>query len=529
MTTDGLALVEHAEGVLKPLEEARNAAWWDANVQAGDDTERRRAETELAYSNALADGSLFEEIVGARRSDGHDPMVARCLDLLHDLMLRHQLPDSLRSRIVELEAAVETRYARHRGVVRGAEVGDNEIKRILRESDDPTERREAWEASKTVGAAVAEDVRELARLRNEAARALGHRDWFALSLATDEMDEQRLLETLDACDRATAEPFARWKARLDARLAERFGCTESELRPWHYADPFFQEPPTEGSVDLDPLFEGEDVVCARARHVRAARARGRRDSRAERPVSPPGKNQHAFCIDVTRGGDVRVLANVVANHSWTETMLHELGHGVYDLGLDRELPWLLRSTHLVTTEATALLFGALPRDREWLERVRGVDAGDVESLAPRLQAAGAAEHLVFTRWVLVMTGFERVLYADPDGDLDSAWWELVSRYQLVTPPDGRRAPDWAAKIHIAVAPVYYHTYLYGSIVAMQLREALTSGAGGLVDRPDAARLLATRLFAPGQSVRWDRLVADASGRPLSVASLAREVQAAATA
>ena len=223
---------------------------------------------------------------------------------------------------------------------------------------------------------------------------------------------------------------------------------------------------------------------------------------------------------------MRVLANVEDNHSWTETMLHELGHGVYDLGLDPGLPWLLRSTHLVTTEATALLFGALARDREWLERVRGIDSGDAESLAPRLQAAAAAEHLVFTRWVLVMTGFERALYADPEGDLDATWWELVSRYQLVTPPDGRRAPDWAAKIHVAIAPVYYHTYLYGSIVAMQLREALTSGAGGLVDRPEAARLLATRLFAPGQSVRWDRLVADASGRPLSVGSLAREVEAA---
>ena len=95
--TDALSLVEAAETRLRPLEEARNRAWWDANVQAGDDTERRRAETEMAYSNALADGALFAEIVGARGSDGHDPMVARCLDLLHDLMLRHQLPDSLRA------------------------------------------------------------------------------------------------------------------------------------------------------------------------------------------------------------------------------------------------------------------------------------------------------------------------------------------------------------------------------------------------------------------------------------------------
>jgi peptidyl-dipeptidase A len=209
-----------------------------------------------------------------------------------------------------------------------------------------------------------------------------------------------------------------------------------------------------------------------------------------------------------------------------DTLLHELGHAVYDAGFDDELPWLLRSTHLVATEASALLFGALAGQREWLETVLEVEAAEAAALEGRLRAARAAALLVFTRWVLVMTGFERRLYADPDADLDTTWWELVSRYQLVIPPAGRHAPDWAAKIHIPVSPVYYHTYLYGSIVALQLRDALRGAAGGIVDRPEAGRFLAERLFAPGESVRWDRLVQQATGSPLSVEALAREVAAA---
>ena len=125
-----------------------------------------------------------------------------------------------------------------------------------------------------------------------------------------------------------------------------------------------------------------------------------------------------------------------------------------------------------------------------------------------------------------MNAFERALYADPEADLNTVWWELVARYQLLTPPDARSAPDWAAKIHVAVAPVYYHTYLYGAIVACQISDALRSAAGGLVDRPEAGALLEQKLFAPGASIRWDRLVEQASGRPLSVDSLAREVAAA---
>ena len=205
-------------------------------------------------------------------------------------------------------------------------------------------------------------------------------------------------------------------------------------------------------------------------------------------------------------------------------MLHELGHGVYDLGFRRRsCPGSCASTHLVATEASALLFGALAGRRDWLERDPRAERGEGAELEGRLRAPAPSELLVFTRWVLVMNTFERALYADPDGDLDALWWELVQRYQGVTPPDDRRAPDWAAKIHIAVSPVYYHTYLYGAIVALQLDAALESELGGIVDRPEAGALLRERLYAPGESIRWDRLVEQASGAPLSVEFLERAV------
>ena len=124
-----------------------------------------------------------------------------------------------------------------------------------------------------------------------------------------------------------------------------------------------------------------------------------------------------------------------------------------------------------------------------------------------------------------MTNFERAFYADPEADLTALWWGLVSRYQLLTPPAGRAEPDWAAKIHVACAPVYYHTYLYGHLVASQLRATLEQQAGGLVGRTEAGRLLAERVFHPGESVRWDRLLADATGEPLTAVHLARDITA----
>jgi peptidyl-dipeptidase A len=522
--TNATAVADQIEGELAPLSTSVLQAWWDLNVVANDENERRRVEVETALSDFLADTERFAAIEAARPgAEGQD---RRRLDLLRDALLTKQIPGDLRSRIIGLEASVEMRFAQHRGDIEGRRVDDNEIKQILRESDDVGERRAAWEASKTVGALVADDVRELARLRNAAAHAVGFRDWFALSVATSEMNEERLIATLDEADRATAAPFARWKGDLDARLAARFGCAVSALAPWHYADPFFQEVPVEGGVDLDPMLESEDLVELSQRTFAGLGLETRGVLDRSDLLPREGKCQHAFCIDIDRRGDIRVLANVVPGQYWMDTMLHELGHATFSAAHESSLSWLLRDCHLVVTEGIAIMMGRLASDADWLERVLGVDSKSVAGLVDDLRAARAAELLVFTRWVLVMTNFERSLYADPESDLDTRWWELVERYQLVAPPPGRRSPDWAAKIHVACAPVYYHTYLYGQIVASQLAETLRRECGGIVDRPSAGRLLTERIFAPGLSVRWDQLIEQATGEPLTATHFGRDIAAA---
>jgi peptidyl-dipeptidase A len=516
-------VLARAEETIRPLHVAAAHAWWEAGASATEENEQRRVAAELALSDALADPDLYGAI-SAAREDSTDHVTLRQLDVLRAALLPSQVPEELRHRIVALEASVESRFARHRGVVRGAEVDDNEIRRILRESDDVAERREAWEASKTVGAAVADDVRELARLRNDAARRLGYRDWFALAIATMEMDEGRLTATLAECDALTAAPFAAWKAEIDERLAERFGCAVQELRPWHYEDVFFQEAPATGELDTNGVFAGKDVV-ALARETFDGLGLETASILERSDLFPrPGKSQHAYCLDVDREGDVRVLANVEHDAYWADTMLHELGHGVFDLGLDRSLPWFLRESHLTITEGIAIMMGNLALDATWLREVAGVDPGEAASLDPGLRRRRAAEALVFARWVLVMTNFERALYGNPEADLSATWWGLVSRYQLLVPPEGRTAPDWAAKIHVACAPVYYHTYLYGNLVAAQLRAALERDAGGLVGRPEAGAFLVERVFRPGESLRWDQLVSQASGEPLTAGHLAAAIE-----
>ncbi len=279
-------LVADLEAQLRPLELELAEAWWQSNTNSSPEADERRTAAELARREFLADPMRFAAVRAARDavSSDDDPLLRRQLDVLHDGFVPHQVPSDLRRAIVELETRVESTFNNFRGEIDGQRVDDNAISEILRTSDDVDERRAAWSAAKQIGPEVADRIRELARLRNQAAQALGARDHFALALATSELDEDRLFATLDDVDRATAAPFAEWKHDVDERLATRFGCRVADLRPWHYDDPFFQAPPAEGAVEHRPPLLRRRPRGAHRPHLRRPRPRRALGARPQRPL-----------------------------------------------------------------------------------------------------------------------------------------------------------------------------------------------------------------------------------------------------
>ena len=175
-----------------------------------------------------------------------------------------------------------------------------------------------------------------------------------------------------------------------------------------------------------------------------------------------GKYQHAFETDIDRLGDIRVMLNIKDNHEWMSTMLHELGHGVYSKNERRDLPFLLRSeAHIFLTEGIAELMERQADNADWLHLMVGVDDKEKERIREAGKENLRMKELIFCRWTQVMVRFERGMYQNPDQNLNKLWWDLVSEYQLIKCPEGRNEPDWAAKIHLAQVPVYYHNYQLG--------------------------------------------------------------------
>jgi peptidyl-dipeptidase A len=169
-----------------------------------------------------------------------------------------------------------------------------------------------------------------------------------------------------------------------------------------------------------------------------------------------------------------------------------------------------------------MLMGRLGRNTGWLDRMIDLPPDLKQLISTETSEAFRLRMLIFVRWAMVMISFERELYRDPDQDLNTLWWDLVERFQFLVRPDHRDEPDWAAKIHIATAPVYYHNYLLGEMVASQLQHTIDhevlNGAGveetGYVNEKRVGEYLREKVFKPGSSLYWNDLLVHATGEEL---------------
>lgn len=515
--TDAQSFLERVVPQLAKLQTESNLAYWEASRTGAKEAEARLVAAESALRLFFADRKAFAELQSLlARADEWDALTLRQLHLLRDHYLPNQLDPAVIQELVRRESELTSLFAGFRATLDSGEVTDNELKRILREENDSARREKAWTASKQIGEAAAPKVLGLVELRNEAARSLGYPDYYRFALATAELDEAELFRTLERLKAVTDEPFRQAKAKLDQRLAARFGLSVADLRPWHYADPFFQEAPA-GEVALDPYFRDQDVV-ALAQQYYAGIGLEIGDVIARSDLyERPGKEQHAYCTDIDREGDVRVLENVHPTMGWAETTMHEMGHAVYSKYADRTLPYLLRdAAHILTTEAIAMLMGRLVTDPRWLSQVRGLPDEVARQIAEPAREALRLNELIFVRWGLVVVFFERELYRNPQQDLVRLWKETVESLQFLTYPQGRQAPDWAAKIHLAAFPAYYQNYLLGTLAASQFGWAVRQelGQDALVGTPATGAFLRERIFAPGARWSWNELIRRATGRPL---------------
>jgi len=517
-------VAEHVEKI-KPLMKQWNLNYWNASLTGKKEDFDKTAEFELNIRTIYSDTGNFAFIKQLKESDQiKNPLLKRHLDLLYNEYLRNQIEPDILKQIVEKSTAVEKKFNVFRGKIGNREITDNEIKEILKKETDSTKRRDAWLASKQVGKEVAGDLIELIKLRNQSAQKLGFENYYLMSLSLAEQDIDELVRIFNELADLTDKPFVTLKAELDSILADKYGIGPEGMMPWHYHDPFFQEGPMVYEVNLDKYFENQNVKELAQRFYEGIDLTVEDILERSDLYEKEGKNPHAYCISIDRLEDVRILANIKNDEYWMETMLHELGHAVYDKYIDGGLPFLLREpSHIFTTEAIAMFFGRLSRNAYWLQNMVGLSNDERDKIANVVQRNLRLRQLIFARWCQVMFHFEQELYKNPDQDLNTLWWELVEKYQQVKRPRERTEPDWAAKIHFTSSPAYYHNYMLGELLASQLHAYIVKNIFKLdadvgisyVNEKTVGAYLKNRIFSVGTKYPWNEMIRRATGEYLT--------------
>ena len=515
------------EAKAKSLYTADALASWNANISGSDADWSKSEKATFEYAKIFTDTTAFRELSEIKESGAvKDPLLLRQIEILFNAYAEKQVDTSLLTQRIKMETEISKKYSNFRTKINGVDVPDNGIEDILRKSTSGTDLQTAWEESKKIGPVVAADIIKLVEQRNTIAQKTGFRNFHEMTLKLSGQDPAEVTKIFDELDSLTRNNYIVLKSEIDSYFSKYYKIPVSELRPWHYQNRYFQEAPEIYTVDFNKYYKNQDPVKLASAYFSGIGLNPEAILAKSDLYEKPGKNQHAFSTDINREGDVRTLDNIRPDSYWMNTILHELGHGVYSYYNDMSLPFVLRdAAHPFTTEAIANMFGRFATDPHWMLDMGIIDSVECEKITADSKKALRLQMIVFSRWAQIMYRFEKGMYENPEQDLNKLWWDLVEKYQMIAKPSGRNMPDWATKIHIALYPCYYHNYLLGELLASQLYYCITgkvSKSQSFKDEKAVGDFLREKVFAPGARYQWNDMIEKATGEKLTAKYYAKQ-------
>jgi peptidyl-dipeptidase A len=453
-----------------------------------------------------------------------NPILKRELDILYSEYLKGQVNPDLNKKIKELASKIEGIFANFRTSLGGKTYTDNQVTEFLKTEKNLNFREQIWRAQKALGNEVSEDLRTLAKLRNKAALELGYKNYFDMAMESKELDPTEVNTIFDELHTLTEKPYRELHQEIEQVFSKRYGIAPDEIRPWHYEDLFAQNAPAIFEINLDQYYKNTNIPAIANSFYNTAKIPVQDILDRSDLYEREGKNQHAYSFCLDRKQDIRILCNIVPNERWMETMLHELGHAIYDKYIDQSLPFLLREpAHPFTTEGVAMFFGSFSSNANWMKEALQISEKEKMKIEKVTWANLRLSKLTFARWSMVVYNFEKNFYQNPDQDLNSLWWDLVEKFQLIKPPENPVGAEWATKIHIATYPVYYQNYQLGELFASQILNYIAKNyyANAPIDevifwnKPAAGNYLKDTVFAVAKRLPWNDMIKEATGEPLS--------------
>lgn len=220
-----------------------------------------------------------------------------------------------------------------------------------------------------------------------------------------------------------------------------------------------------------------------------------------------GKNTHGFCFDIEAGKDARILANLTNNIVSLDTLNHEMGHCVYDLGISTSLTFLDRTAASPAfTEAIAMMMGDICKIENTLDKIVASD------LLSRFKNTHVEDEVAFVSKSLLIIDFEKEIYSNPEQNPAELWKNLKKKYLN---RDENSDNEWATIPHYLSHPAYYQNYFRANLMKVQIYNYLKSQLGNITENVKTAEFMDKNIFECGASIDEYDLIEKLTGRKFS--------------
>ncbi|HEV3032319.1 MAG TPA: M2 family metallopeptidase, partial [Polyangia bacterium] len=543
------AFLSSVSSFLQPVATVADNVGWVASTDVSPEHTAERAGADKVYAALVGSKVIIEKTRGFLKTEKQlDDVTARQLRklLLSAAENPGTIPEIVAKR-VEAEARLSSVLDGYTFCLQPRAGGGclkpttaNGIDDLLLKSRDLAERQRLWTASKEIGRPLKPGLVELVGLRNQVAREMGYKSYFALKVADYGMTVDQMMALLDDTLATTKPLFDGLHCWAKNALAARYKRPVPRLIPAHWIGNRWAQywPGLVEETSLDPLFKGAspESIVKSAENFYVSLGFPRLPStfweKSDLYPVPPGlsrkKNAHASAWHIDYDRDVRSLMSVEANEQWFGTAHHELGHIYYYLSYSTpEVPFLLREgANRAFHEAVGELAKLASEQPPYLVKAGVMPAGKEPNPVGWLLQSALMESIVFTSFSAgTMSHFERDVYDAelPPSEWQKRWWSYVAQYQGVVAPDARSEDlcDACTKTHLIDDPASYYDYALATLIKFQLHDHICSKilkqdvrACNYLGRKDVGDFL-RGILSKGATRDWRAIIKEATGEPIS--------------
>lgn len=404
------------------------------------------------------------------------------------------------------ENQIANKYNAYIPVIDGKEVSKVEISRILQNEKNSDIRQKAYDSLIKGGDLIADDMVEFAKMRNEFAGLKGYDNYFEYKLMEDyDVDSKYLEKLINQVNSGAIDKISSIQEKEYSQLREVFKT--DKLKSYHYGL-LTDNNPVKAVNNILENHNIEDISKNAYKGMGFDIDKFINEGKITLDLYPrKNKNTHGFCFGIDPGRDSRILANLRNDARSLDTLNHELGHCVYDLGISRELPVVDREpSSSAFTEAIAMMMGDLPKRENILKNIIPEDKLILFKESLKNDEAN------FVSKSMLIIDFEKKLYDNPAQDPANLWKSLKLKYrnQDVTPDN-----EWATIPHYLSHPGYYQNYFRANLMKVQLYNHLYKLFGNITENSAVAKYLNENIFSKGASVEEYDLIRKLTGKEFS--------------